>query len=71
MCGQHCTASSTKNAPLRSTTSLSFTVATRVNCWAGCDIYANTSPSDGVSLTILEAMAAGLPIVATEVGGTL
>jgi L-malate glycosyltransferase len=33
---------------------------------AGCDIYANSSVSEGVSLTILEAMAAGLPVVATR-----
>jgi L-malate glycosyltransferase len=34
------------------------------------DIYANSSIFEGVSLTILEAMAAALPVVATRVGGT-
>lgn len=36
----------------------------------GVDIFANTSTSEGISLTLLEAMAAELPIVATRVGGT-
>jgi glycosyltransferase involved in cell wall biosynthesis len=34
------------------------------------DVFANSSISEGVSLTILEAMAAELPVVATRVGGT-
>ena len=36
----------------------------------GFDAYANSSISEGISLTILEAMAAALPVVATGVGGT-
>lgn len=34
------------------------------------DAFANSSTSEGISLTILEAMAACLPVAATAVGGT-
>ena len=36
---------------------------------AGADMFLLSSLSEGVSLTLLEAMAARLPIVATQVGG--
>lgn len=36
---------------------------------AASDIYVNSSQSEAMSFAILEAMAAGLPVVATDVGG--
>jgi glycosyltransferase involved in cell wall biosynthesis len=34
------------------------------------DLYVSSSISEGISLTILEGMSAGLPVIATSVGGT-
>ncbi|MCO6457053.1 MAG: glycosyltransferase, partial [Pirellulaceae bacterium] len=38
------------------------------DCLSACDIYVNSSLGEAMSLSILEAMALGLPVVATDVG---
>jgi glycosyltransferase involved in cell wall biosynthesis len=37
--------------------------------YRGLDIYLNTSVHEGIPMTILEAMARGLPVIAPQVGG--
>jgi L-malate glycosyltransferase len=37
---------------------------------AALDIFVNCSIIEGISVTVLEAMATGLPVIATRVGGT-
>jgi len=36
----------------------------------GFDLYLNSSITEGISITLLEAMSAGVPVIASRVGGT-
>lgn len=39
------------------------------NLFLGCDLYVNASEHEALSFLIIEAMAAGLPVIATDMGG--
>ena len=42
-----------------------------VDAYAGADVFCSTSDYEGFGLLLVEAMAAGLPVVATAVGGVV
>ena len=44
-------------------------IASAADCLAALDLFLNTSRYEGLSVATLEALAAGLPVVASEVGG--
>ena len=39
------------------------------NLYKGSDLYVNSSQHEALSFLIIEAMAAGLPVIATDMGG--
>lgn len=40
------------------------------NLYKGSDLYVNSSQHEALSFLIIEAMAAGLPVIATDMGAT-
>ena len=58
-----------KNLDLKEFVSLPGNVADTEKYYAEADIYVQTSHREAMPLSILEAMASGLPIISTNVGG--
>jgi len=58
-----------KDLDLKEKVSLFGTRSDVAELLPACDLYINCSLSEGLSVSILEAMASGLPIIASDVGG--
>ena len=53
---------------IRNRVKLFINPSNKLDIMTGCDIYLSTSLFEGLSNSIMEAMAVGLPIIATDVG---